>query len=185
MPTDNPLTNESERPLVVWLIQGYLLFLCLGTLFSMGLSYQFCATPDLVESCWSQAFILQLLLSVIVLTIQLWLLYGLEKGLPYARWLIGILMIAVAVTNIDDMHYIQLIFRAMEPGKGLHTPPYDCWQPENLWNNVVIFCGYNSYAQLARKVLWELLILGLQIFPGVWLVASRSSRRYFASKVHQ
>ncbi len=183
MSTGNTPTNESERPLLVWLLQFYLLLLCLGTLVSMGVSYRVCAVTDLIDNCWLQSFIPQCLLSFILLTLWLWLFYGLEKGLPYARWLIGILMIAGAIISIDHMHYIQLIFRAMEPGKGLHTPPYDCWRPENAWSNVAIFCGYNSYAQLARNVLWELLILALQGLPGIWLMVSRHSKRYFTQKI--
>ncbi|MEM9482997.1 MAG: hypothetical protein AAGA83_04835 [Cyanobacteria bacterium P01_F01_bin.116] len=125
MPSKKSPNNEAERPIPIWLIQFCLLIMCLGLLFSIGLSFHFCATT-VSETCWSRSSIIPILLGISLLAIQVWLLYGLEKGLPYARWLIGILMIAGAAISIENMNYLQLIFRPMEPGKGLHTPPYDC-----------------------------------------------------------
>ncbi|MEM7795617.1 MAG: hypothetical protein AAF579_14345 [Cyanobacteria bacterium P01_C01_bin.118] len=116
MPSQKSPNNEAERPILIWLSQFCLLIMCLGLIFSIGLSFHFCATT-VNETCWSRSSIIPILLGIILLAINLWLLYGLEKGLSYARWLIGIFMIAGAVISIENMNYLQLIFRAMEPEK--------------------------------------------------------------------
>lgn len=181
MPTNKYDTNEHERPAMVWIVQCVLIVIYIALLIGNWHNYQYCSSTDAIQNCWRQVFFYPLLASLFFLGVLSGLFYGLEKGLSYARWITGILIIAWAVTGIRDMNYIQLIFRAMESGKGLHTPPYECWHPENAWNNVVIFCGYNSYAQLARKVLWEIVVLALRLLPGLWFIVDRSSKRYFVS----
>lgn len=175
-------TNERDRPLVVWIIQCILLFLCIGILVSMWRNYQFCSSADIIQNCWPLLFIPRLVAGLLQLGAFLKLFYGLEKGRHYARWLTGILIIVWVVVSTNETHYTQLVLGAIMPDQGLPAPPYKCWQSELALDNSASFCGYNSYAQLVRKVLAEICILALAASPAVWLITSPASKRYFARK---
>lgn len=182
MPTNKYNTNEHERPLMVWIVQIILLLFCIAIMGPSWQHFHYCSGIDPVQNCWLNVFFRTLIANLFWLGVVLGLFYGLEKGLPYARWLAGILIIVWAIAGIHDMHYTQFIFRAMEPGKGFHTPPYECWRSENSWSNVVISCGYSSYAQLIRRILWEVSTLIVIILSGLWFIVNKNSKRYFTQK---
>lgn len=175
-------TSDHDCPSGVRIVQLILLFLSLGVLVSIWRKYQFCSTSAVVQNCWSLFFVPKLVISLLQLGAFLRLIYGLERRRRYARWLTGVLIIFWIVVSTNETHYTQLVLGTVMPTQELPTPPYKCWQSELALGNRTSFCGYDSYTELARKVLTEISILVLAASPGVWLITNQTAKRYFAKK---
>ncbi|NEQ51968.1 MAG: hypothetical protein F6K11_17825 [Leptolyngbya sp. SIO3F4] len=185
MPRRYYYKNEYERPLVVWIAQISILLNCTGIVLAIASNAWLCVVGDpfLIEginNCWVQLVLPQLWPKLIALSIWLSLFYGLERGIPYVRWIVAILVITSATIAINDTHYLPLVLQALLPGKELPSPPYDCWQQNILWGNSSLFCGYSSYGELVEKLFWELLPIVITAFPGIWLITSRTAKHYFS-----